>query len=375
MLAGAFLILFLTRADAFLYGHELIGIRPALIFAAGAGLLMVCGIIFGASLTVLSRSAAVVLPYLAMVFISMASLTVNPPISLADAETPFWDFALFVFALGLGGLRIGTGTWRGIALSALVVTTAALVVDAFLPGTFSTTAYRAAGFAENPNGGAMIAVVLMASALRWEEARIATPDVVAMVLASVSVFFAQSRGGLISCVVCLFFFARHRIHRSSLSSLTAACVVAVFVFWLARERYIPLFSEDSARRDVFITWSRIDVEGSDRQREEAAAGSLRLALERPLAGWGNGYVASLPVGPHNMYLARWVDDGLFGLLAYLWLIAALGWTNYRRGNSRGVMLVCILAVSGFASHNLLEDRSIWLLIGQSTGCALLRRRL
>jgi O-antigen ligase len=74
------------------------------------------------------------------------------------------------------------------------------------------------------------------------------------------------------------------------------------------------------------------------ERIDAVDRSLRIISERTALGMGTGYVYSMPVGPHNMYLARWVDNGLIGMLSYLWLISAAFVVNWRNRNPEGMVL-------------------------------------
>ncbi len=81
----------------------------------------------------------------------------------------------------------------------------------------------------------------------------------------------------------------------------------------------------------------------------------------------------MQVGPHNMDLARLVDNGIPGLIAYLWLLAALFRSAVKTTCHEGTMVVVLLAINGLVNHNLLEERTLWLLLGYSLGSSFLSR--
>lgn len=102
------------------------------------------------------------------------------------------------------------------------------------------------------------------------------------------------------------------------------------------------------------------------ERMDAVNHSIRIISEATVLGMGTGYIYGMPVGPHNMYLARWVDNGLIEILSYLWLLCAAFVVNWKNRNPEGAVISLMVLLFGFFSHNVLEDRAILLLLAIST---------
>ena len=90
-----------------------------------------------------------------------------------------------------------------------------------------------------------------------------------------------------------------------------------------------------------VLGDRFQDSGSVEFREAVYAGSWRMFLDRPIAGWGfHQMPATLPkyVGefhdkvlyPHNTYLEILVENGLLGLSLYAWLM----WELWRLGREK-----------------------------------------
>jgi O-antigen ligase len=97
-----------------------------------------------------------------------------------------------------------------------------------------------------------------------------------------------------------------------------------------------------------------------------------MAMESPWVGWGTGLNYASGEGAHNIYLARWVENGLVALVTVVFLVVG----TYRYGRRTGSYELCALAAyvfaQGFFSHNMLEDKSLLLMWGILAGRAALR---
>jgi hypothetical protein len=102
------------------------------------------------------------------------------------------------------------------------------------------------------------------------------------------------------------------------------------------------------------------------ERMDAVDHSVRIISDATFFGMGTGYIYGMPVGPHNMYLARWVDNGLIGILSYLWLVGAAFVVNWKNRNPQGAVISLMVLFFGLFSHNVLEDRTVLLLLAIST---------
>jgi O-antigen ligase len=102
--------------------------------------------------------------------------------------------------------------------------------------------------------------------------------------------------------------------------------------------------------------------------------AVDLVKRSPVIGYGTGYSYSLgEVTPHNMYLQQWINNGLPGLVAYLFLLGASARTFWKRRYARGVLFVFLVAINGMFSHNILEERVFLGLLGILLTCSFYER--
>jgi len=292
-------------------------------------------------------------------------------------------YSVFVFVVGLlVPSAIGTHEmprgWIAVALAVLVGT---VVVDTFLPGFFSSLSSRAAGLAENPNAAAIRMVLLLSVLLRYE--RVRGFDIVALCLVGLAVLMTFSRGGLILFFALAGTYAFY-VYRWSLVqtvrifglvAIAAGILTFLFVHYFSD---LPLAQAVNPARLAFFTGGGgLSVTGDVRVR--LIRQYLRLINEAPVFGKGTGYSfgptgGEIPLGPHNMYLRQWIDNGLPGLLAYVAVLGSAGLTSARKGCRPGVALVVVAALAGLFSHNLLEDRTFLLLLGLLASVSVLADR-
>lgn len=124
-----------------------------------------------------------------------------------------------------------------------------------------------------------------------------------------------------------------------------------------------LFSAGAGVRER--AWSLVDLE-QNLGRSQIWQANLDMVRERPLLGWGYGnyrefrdpYYRRYPgadttAHAHNTFLQLWVDAGVVGLGAFLFLFGVIlrkGWAAYRRLTEeprRSMILGCVLGVAGF----------------------------
>jgi O-antigen ligase len=107
-------------------------------------------------------------------------------------------------------------------------------------------------------------------------------------------------------------------------------------------------------------------------RVALVSGYVDLISRHPIFGYGTGLIMSRAVGPHNMFLALWVENGVFGPLGYLMLLVGCFWHFRKTRDSRGQALCLALFVFSFFSHNLLNSssRPIFVTLGLLSGIAV-----
>jgi O-antigen ligase len=227
---------------------------------------------------------------------------------------------------------------------------------------------RSAGFYRNPNISAEALVGFGVLFLLARSGRFNAADMAVTSLAVVGTFATFSRAGIVGGLLLLVAAAMMRGQRSDIPRIVVGGVMVslvALVFAAYVMRTLDL-SEDAANRIV----SLIEQGGiGDYWEDRGLTGQawLELAMENPLAGVGVGAAQAMDEGPHNMFLAMWVDYGIAGLVAYLWVIVRLALTARmaNRGSARSILLFVAawLVLFGFASHNLLGNAATIPLLG------------
>lgn len=98
------------------------------------------------------------------------------------------------------------------------------------------------------------------------------------------------------------------------------------------------------------------IEQEDRSSQDrvlVAKAGLRLFLAAPVFGHGVGAtrVWDSRVSTHNMYLLLGAEQGIVGILLIIWLL----WVLWRQGSVEGRIVAILYFVSGFFTHNNLEQ--------------------
>lgn len=79
--------------------------------------------------------------------------------------------------------------------------------------------------------------------------------------------------------------------------------------------------------------------------------ALDAITESPFIGNGIGFDQTAGISAHNMFLAMWIDFGLFGLILYTIFIAIGFWAFYRAKHWPGIFFMLILgSISMFIQH-------------------------
>jgi O-antigen ligase len=266
--------------------------------------------------------------------------------------------------------------FRWYLLAGFALAAASVLIDAVRPGTFSWQTDRAAGFAVNPNTAGFLLITLCCSIISFDRVRLV--DVAVLVVTAACVLATLSRGAAVmfACVIAFYGFAvvRHGWQRRVrfLVGGSAALVLLLGGAYLATRVVLDqkMFgtSGESARQRMLM--GREPIVRPGESRIVVAEHAWDLIRESPFMGYGSGFTYTLPIGPHNIYLSRWLDLGLPGILAVLWLLAAMGLTFSRRRYPNGVVFTAVVALEGFFSHNLLEERIFFVLLGVLLTCSV-----
>jgi len=319
----------------------------------------------------LRANLSVLVPLAAIVVISWVGAFL--PGSYID-EGPRWvlyptyDAMVVVLAMLLPVRQSHRAHLHGYLAVALLILAASVFTDTVRPGTFSDIGDRAAGFAVNPNTAAFVMLALCSTIVSFD--RIRTRDLALIAVTSIGVFATLSRGGGILLAFFLVAYTlrtgRARFHRLVLG-LAGICIVGAGVVLAARSlaSRSPMFMASSDSRFAMLFGGRRE-RGSplnDNIRTEALTSALQHGAESPVMGHGTGFTYRLPVGPHNIYVQQWVNNGVLGLIAYVWLLLAAARLFRQRQSGSGMVFIGLVAIHGLFSHNVLEDRAFIALLG------------
>ena len=213
-------------------------------------------------------------------------------------------------------------------LAALLITVMALTLLRG-PGDVSNTA-RASGLFKNANywcAALLVSVPPVVGAVARRRGFVATVVIFLLVtLLGLNVLMSLSRAGLLTYLAILPLFVVQLWRRNR-----TLVILGIVVALVAAPAFVDL--EVMTRRyEALVDVEAAEMDGSFRDRQIAAELAWRLFLENPFAGVGSGQfnreaeaLASHAVAltPHNTYLHILCETGLMGLVAHLWLFAAI----------------------------------------------------
>ena len=244
----------------------------------------------------------------------------------------------------------------------------------FFPGQLFNSKARAAGLAVNANL-AGFSLVLMAAASLGYEVRTRRIDNWILALSGLGVFATLSRGSVLLYVLLLGYYfyavlfgARGGLKKGAMIVFSGGVLLvflALMIPYLIGQT--EMFAKQGAQRRLGQIMGNRGLYNQEDSRVQAASKSLGLIDDSPFFGHGTGYSQSMVVGPHNMYLKQWVDNGLPGLLAYIALLVSSFWLFNRRRFFPGQGFILVAALGGFFSHNVLDLRPFLLLFGTLVG--------
>jgi O-antigen ligase len=292
---------------------------------------------------------------------------------------PPYDAIVVVLSMLLAVHGIHRRSFRLYLLGAFIIFAGSVVYDALYPGTFSLVPDRASGFAENPNTAGFILMLLCASIVDLDRFRVA--DGAVWMLTAICVFLTLSRGGAI-LLLCGFGYYAYRIVRMNaappdrllkgIAALGAMCLTVVAIGAVLVQRADMFALSFQPRLGMIDGENKLVTEDDD--RIEVLKTAIDLVERSPVIGYGTGYTYSLvDATPHNIYLQQWINNGLPGLAAYLFLLGAAARTFWTRRYRRGVLFVALVAINGVFSHNILEERAFLGLLGILLTCSFYER--
>jgi O-antigen ligase len=318
---------------------------------------------FRLNVAVLAPLAAIVLCSLASAFLPTANLDEGPRYVLY----PAYNATVVVLSMLIPFPEHHRKWIRWYLAVAFVLAAGSVFVDVIRPATFSILPDRAAGFARNPNGAGFQLVTLCCALIAFD--RVRAIDLTVLAMTALGVIATLSRGGaiLLAFVVCCYVpcVVRDAARRGTTVIVTrlVALVLLIGATYAGTTRLIDqrMFSGEGSRVEMLL--GKRKVVGPRENRVQILEEGWELVRASPWLGYGSGFTFTLPEGPHNMYVSRWLDNGLPGVVSYVWLLAAASLVFWRRRYLPGLVFMGAVVIEGVFSHNLLEERAFLLLLG------------
>lgn len=320
-----------------------------------------------------TRNGMVILAFMVVVLVSLM---------YASHPTAYWGengkwiflilygYIIFTFSLLLPTISIVADNMRIILLATMVLLTGSMFMDVFNPGFFSTEVARAAGFPGNANLASVIIILLAASALEYNVAKSPILDFTILGLSLLAIIMTQSRSGLIELVILVIFYVYMNITKGGMGvkklSIFMAGLTGFFLLFSLLITFLlnkaQMFQTYNTRFTHLISNQRID-DGSSDSRLGAVYDALHLINESPLIGHGTGFSRTMIELPHNIYLQQWINNGILGLLSYIFLLATGEYVFWKRRFFKGQAFLLVAIVGGLFSHNMLDQRPFLILYG------------
>lgn len=298
----------------------------------------------------------------------------EPSIVYALAPT----FSMYVFLVGIAcAVILSPSTmWRYCIMFYLGTTVAVLMYESVGSYAFSPYWGRPGGFSFNPNMASRLVLLLAACTVDWKENLLSRWNFITLSLASVGVLATISFHGvsLLAMLLAFYFWqAMKEIGVRVVLTRRFFWALALIITALAGYQFVAESSpwaeyQRHERYRVFFEDPRVALksEALDARLQLLTEG-VDVFLDHPLLGWGSGYFRSMRNGPHNMYLARAIDNGILGAILYVLLLVIFVRVSKRSRNVQGLVLALLLIGMGFFTHNLLDFKPALLLFGLALG--------
>jgi len=297
-------------------------------------------------------------------FVSTAFVEIGPRYVMY----PAYDSVIVLLAMLLP-IRVHHRTrFRLYVFVALLALIGSVFYDAIHPGTFSAVDTRAAGFPENPNVTAFVLLTLCCLVVDFE--RIDPLGLISLLLTSVGVLATLSRGGMIMLAFLIVSYVivvarqkgRGRVRFFGTLVAVAGLVGLILLGSTQLMQRASIFSMQSQNRSAMLT-GQVAIVTPQESRIALLRESWDLIHESPWWGYGAGYTYTLEQGPHNIYIHQWLNNGIGGLVCYVWLLIAVARVFWQRRSRAGLVFIGIVTLEGLFSHNLLEERAFLVALG------------
>jgi O-antigen ligase len=271
---------------------------------------------------------------------------------------------------------------RDIFLIILIGSVLSTWVDTIIPGFFSESKARAAGFALNANGSAVSTLFIGIASVNWKDHTI--KNLIVLLITGLGVFLTLSVGGMLFFVITIalyvVFVLRQNVSIPKVIGSTLVAVFVVFGFMSIKDAFMEnstaLSSVTSQDRmeEMFKLGSGDTTFIEQHERFDLLKDYFFLISQNPIIGYGPKFSGTMRNSPHNLYLYFWVEYGIFGFLALLFAILSSFFYFYKLGDLRGMVFIIIFACTSFYDHSLLNVERVYILLGFLGALAYLDNR-
>lgn len=380
---SGFLSLFITHADMWLAKRELLNTQPTLLFLL-LSLPIVIFIFFtklSSLLEIYSKNILVILPFCLLVISSLYGGFLSFSNEGDQYKYVFlfiYDFLVVLIAMSFPLLKSIRENFRRYIIIALVVLVATIFIDSVIPGFFSKQISRTAGFAENANASAFLVNILCALSISYKNVK--AKDILIITMSAVAISTTLSRSGILIFTCLILYMILVNIKYLKFTRILFTCLLFIslsFPIYLGTGlvfKKSQVFQNSASQNRLDMLSGKKSLVASNEERVILLEEYWRLTGEKPILGHGTGFTYTLPIGPHNMYLQQWVNNGLLGLVSYLLLIVSSMIMFYFRKNYSGLVLIILVALYSFFSHNIIDYRSFLILLGMITTLSITQKK-
>ena len=281
---------------------------------------------------------------------------------------PLYGLVVLIFSVGIASVPVFRRYHRVILSVCLLAAASSVFIDVFYPGTFSQLYTRPAGFSKNPNGGAATVIILAIATVDWARSR--ASDMLLWLIAGTAVVATLSRGGMVLFASMFLFYsvavARSglQLYAKRLSIVLVAVAVVAMPLYSITNLGSTVYSDENERVRLLaaLLSGESEVVTAD-SRVQLVSEYIELISERPILGYGTGFVKTQPKGPHNIFLSLWIENGVPGLAAYLSLLAVGFWHFRRNADWRGQALCAGAFVLSIFNTDVLDMRPLIVALG------------
>lgn len=359
------LLFFIMQLDAYFYLLGDIDVEPFLLVLC-ATILVVTFYIFLKGRHISARlskeSIVLLLCFLLYISVQILGVTVWNTVPSDTIILAYWVYMTVLLLLGaISGALIGDRI-PYVLFSLLTILVAVTVVDTLFGGvSINMQLDRSASTLRNPNMAAFVMVVLMLGSLRWQRQDLI--EILSVIIAGVGIALTQSRGGLLAYLVTIICYSIWWGSLGRTSGIRAKRYLVAGLFGIATVSVVAavLFTHRYGSDGMEYVLSAGSFESN--ARDHAVQVALELINEKPFFGHGTGFVYTQELGPHNMLLRAWVENGIPGFLGISALFLGLLWVGIARRDQSIITLAIVLSMLAMTTHNLTEARSILIVTG------------